>query len=402
MAVGRSRSQTIILCLVAGLSLLILPAREFGQREHLLAIAVLPYLALASRRVGPERCSAGLVALIIGIVAGVGVALKPYFAAVPILVELFVQILSRRQARLLRAENVGMGLVAATYAIELLAFEQPYLQQAVPLAREIYWSFDLPWKQVVDPLRLHLLPAAPFVAYAFARRDGTGIILSAALFGVIASYLIQHKGYPYHLLPISIFSSVLLANFATSGGALVRTLAVICLSMLTFVCHRPVIGWWNDNRPGGARALEIDRIRSSIAAHADNGGFLIVSVHPYPSFPAAIYTPARYVSRTNSHWFLPAVAQIRAKTAQYRDRAAIERHARDFILHDLASGPDLVMIDTDAGRHTVGPKQFDILAFYQEDPAFRSIWTHYREIERISGYRQFVRVDPLPPGGPTK
>ena len=66
-------------------------------------------------------------------------------------------------------------------------------------------------------------------------------------------------------------------------------------------------------------------------------------------------------------------------------------------MHDLAAKPNLVLIDKDAARHTVGAADFDILAFYQEDPAFRQIWRSYREIEPIAEYRQFVRVESTAP-----
>ncbi|HEX6604787.1 MAG TPA: hypothetical protein VF027_07905, partial [Sphingomicrobium sp.] len=146
--------------------------------------------------------------------------------------------------------------------------------------------------------------------------------------------------------------------------------------------------WWVSAGPGGPRYAQIDRIDQSIAQHALNGRFLVVAVHPYPAFPAAIYTSARYVSRTNSQWFLPAVVQLRAAG---RPSASVEQHARDFIMHDLGAKPTLVLIDTDSRGHTRGPADFDFLAFYKEDPKFRAEWAAYREIEPIDHFRQFVR-----------
>ena len=168
--------------------------------------------------------------------------------------------------------------------------------------------------------------------------------------------------------------------------------AAILLASLIWICAPPLAAWWNVNRAGGLRTMEIDRVLASLARHAPDGRWLVVAVHHHPAFPTAIYTPTKYVSRTNSQWFLSAVAQIRGGQKTPPQAAAIERHAREFILHDLRAHPDPVLIDTNSARHTSASPDFDFLTFFQEDPAFRSEWRSYREIEPIGAYRQFLRV----------
>jgi hypothetical protein len=374
--------------------LLLLPGREFGQREHLAALAVMPYLALASRQAGSNGRIPHPAATLIGLAAGLGLALKPYFIAVPLLVEIAVQLLGKRRVSPFRIENIALGAVIAIYAGFLLLFEQVYLSQVVPLANAIYWSFNLPLIAIWPKLIQALVLSVPIAAYAIYQRDSLGIVLAAALCGFAASYLIQHKGYDYHLLPVSIISLVLVAHFVTAAPRRLLPIATVALVALIAVNARPPISWWEFNRPGGARTAEIDRIRQTIATHSTNGRFLIVAVHPYPTFPVALYTPARQVSRTNSHWFLPAVAQIRDGRTMHANASAIERHARDFILHDLAQGPGIILIDTNSRRHTVSPGEFDYLSFFNEDPAFRRAWNAYREIEPIGSFRQFIPKDP--------
>jgi hypothetical protein len=65
---------------------------DFGQREHLMVVAALPYLLAAERRAAGSR-PRGRIA--IGLLAGVAFALKPHFLGVPALVEAYV-LLSRR------------------------------------------------------------------------------------------------------------------------------------------------------------------------------------------------------------------------------------------------------------------------------------------------------------------
>ena len=59
------------------------PGPAFGQREHFLVLALLPYLlAGASRAVG--RPLGGPSLFVLGLLAGVGVSLKPYFLLAPL------------------------------------------------------------------------------------------------------------------------------------------------------------------------------------------------------------------------------------------------------------------------------------------------------------------------------
>ena len=397
LASAGSRFRGAFLCAVSGACLLLLPGREFGQREHIAVIAVLPYLALAGRRAAGDRGPSAGATVAIGLAMGIGVALKPYFLAVPLLVELVVQLTAADRPKLLRAENIASAAVVAAYALVLILFGRQYLADVVPLANEIYWSFNRPMGPVMDDLYPSLTAVAAFAAFAIYKRDSLGLILFAAFCGFALSYILQRKGYPYHLLPVSIVAVAMLAHLSTAGARVVRALAVVVMLMLSLSIVQPPLNWWATNRPGGSRATEIDGFRQTVARHADNGRFLVVAVHPYPSFPTAIYTPAHYVSRTNSQWFLPAVVQIRQGIVARPDAATIESHARQFVMHDLAAKPNLVLIDKDAARHTVGAADFDILAFYQEDPAFRQIWRSYREIEPIAEYRQFVRVESTAP-----
>src|SRR5215475_7788185 len=64
-----------------GTVLLVVPAGDLGQREHLLVAFMLPYLALFSRSLDGER-PALRDALIAGVLAGLGCALKPRYAGV--------------------------------------------------------------------------------------------------------------------------------------------------------------------------------------------------------------------------------------------------------------------------------------------------------------------------------
>src|SRR5215470_13328026 len=73
---GRLFDDRLPVFAAIGTVLLVVPAGDLGQREHLLVAAMLPYLALFARSLGGDQTDRR-DALIAGLLAGLGCALKP-------------------------------------------------------------------------------------------------------------------------------------------------------------------------------------------------------------------------------------------------------------------------------------------------------------------------------------
>ncbi|WP_206245255.1 hypothetical protein [Novosphingobium terrae] len=106
------------------------PLSDFAQREHLALICAVPYAALLARRTWasagePSKGCAVLVALM----AAYGFALKHYFVAIPVLLELWLIVRMRREWRLLRPETTTLTLVALVYAIGAVMVTPAFFQQ---------------------------------------------------------------------------------------------------------------------------------------------------------------------------------------------------------------------------------------------------------------------------------
>lgn len=381
--------------LVAALFLLLLPYRDFGQREHLMLIGALPYVALTALRISRVPVPRA-AALAVGVAAGIGFALKPYFLGVPLLVEAMVLLRLRRWTSAFRPETVAIGAVAGAYGIYVLLFVPEYLATVMPLAQGIYWSFDVPLAGVLVSLIVPVMALALTAAMLRTSPRALPLTLCAATAGFLLSCLLQHKGYSYHILPVTAGVAIALAA-ALADSTRQPNLRIAGAAMMIVLLFQPVVetsSWWRLNKPGGASAVARSELVSAVDRLSGDGRFLVVAVHPFPAFPTTLYTRAQQVSRTNSQWFLPAVVQLRSGATDPFPgaREAAERHAREFILHDLSKAPDLVIIDTDSARHTVSRPDFNFLAFYQEDPRFRAAWAPYREVKSLDGFRFFVRT----------
>src|SRR5690348_14804249 len=83
---GRLFEDRLPVFAVIGTVLLVVPAGDLGQREHLLTAAILPYLALFARSLDGRRTPLR-DAVIAGVLAGLGCALKPRYAGVFVVLE---------------------------------------------------------------------------------------------------------------------------------------------------------------------------------------------------------------------------------------------------------------------------------------------------------------------------
>jgi len=401
----------------AGLIVFLLPGREFGQREHLALILILPYLGRAvCLHAGCDQHRFRIDLILIGIAGGLGFAIKPYFYAVPLLIELAILYRHRSIRLALRAETLLIAAIALLYLGAILVWHRPYLDTAMPLASAIYWSFEMPLSDVFYPL---WVPGAALLLIAFQCRRlkerSLPLVFLLAALGFMAALIVQMKGYSYHALPITCCTLLALSALfvAPQGRAQLTCAAYLCVAGLSL--YSLTLWWLQANREFGADGKLytslIQSVNNEAARRGANrgdpssgdggwsngtkGGFLAISTHPVPGFPMAIYVNAPWTSRTNSQWFLPAIVSLR-EGAHPPDPVLLafaERQAQEFIQHDLAAEPWLVFVDTGIGRHGMMSSNIDFLTLYGEYPAFRDLWKAYSEAPAIGRYRVFVRRD---------
>ncbi|HEY7576909.1 MAG TPA: hypothetical protein VH855_04875, partial [Acetobacteraceae bacterium] len=134
-----------------GTVLLVVPAGDLGQREHLLVAASLPYLALFARSLDGQR-PASRDAIIAGALAGLGCALKPRYAGVFVVLEGLALL---RGVSPMNPRSLAAGGTMLAYAGLVGLFCPAYLRRAVPLALALYGATDVPLRHLVaDSLRL--------------------------------------------------------------------------------------------------------------------------------------------------------------------------------------------------------------------------------------------------------
>lgn len=366
--VWQTAERSIRLPVIAAMGLFFALAfpREFGQREQFAFLLTAPYVAGNANRRG--------VSILVGLMAGVGFALKPYF-----LLPLVLVFATRRR---LRTEEWVIAATGLCYAASLLLFFQPYLFEFLPKSAANYWATN-PRPLMMIVIGVIFVPL--FVAgqaYVAAPQRGTAGYGMAAV-GFAIAVLLHHKGFPYHYLPPLGFLALYLAALLENPRRFAQWTAVLLLALAAGRLSIYTIPWFLDiegrNKDVPALLEEIDRADS----------FAVLAAYNFPAFPTAIYTKVPFVGISPVNGFISKVGDIETGFAP-NDGGVAGRLALEQATRELARRPGLVIVDTDWSGLSARRAPFDGLAWFDRDPAFHALWQGYEPAGHYDQY-QFYR-----------
>src|SRR5262249_2731316 len=204
LQIGVDRASHGLLIVAAALSFVILHGPEFGQRDSLIIMCLLPWIcAAANLSVNQSMNNPGLLA-IAGLVAAIGVAIKPQYLLIPLFVQTWIMWKQRSFRSLLSIDIVVAVALMTLYLIGVLVFEPDYFATVVPMVAATYPALDSGWRGVARfawpaliwlPMLMLTLPAQA--------TPWTSAQISALRLSFLAALLIYfqgHKPWMYHLL----------------------------------------------------------------------------------------------------------------------------------------------------------------------------------------------------------
>lgn len=345
------------------ISVLVLPLSAFGQREHFALIATVPLVLLAARRDHGDRVS-WRIALGIGAFAAAGLALKPFFALVPIALELWLW----RRTRRIRPETAVLALAAIAYLAALPLLAPAYWSDIVPLARLAYPYFG------PSPLGGFATSAVPFILAAplLVRARGASQAMLIAALAFYVGFLLQGKGWRYQAIPAYGFL-LMSASLMPLGRSLMREAAALGAMILMFA---QTVGLYRN------------RLNDELTVHvAAAPGSTVAVLSPYtsPLWPLVEERHYRWPLRYFSLWTLPAISVHAPGTGP------LAVQLRRAVIHDLQCNPPHVLVIDTLG--------FDMKGFFSADPAGASLLSNY-ELTDEAGHFQILerrRVPRAPP-----
>lgn len=394
---------------------LLLAGYDFGQREHLMAAAALPYLFLAERRIDGLRTAPVLTALVT-VIAAAGFALKPHFLAVPALVEAVVLWAALRQGQAARALRDpvpwGMALLWLAYLALIALCFPAYFGTIIPLVRSEYLGFAGPsFVQALTTVHLFSATAATIALLLCAIATGTRVLgwlprlLAAGALGGLIAALVQLKGWSYHVVPVWICAGLFCGIAAARAADRVLSLgttrrlapmlaAGIGLTLALLVIRGGEAPW----REFTYRDATAGRLAAWLQEHAPGARVMALTPDIYPAYPAMNYAGNRPVLRFMSTWLLQAIyAACPEDGSRFRAperMAAEERFLFDAVAEDLADRkPRAVLVARDAHIAWCAGQPFEMIPYFARHPRFAEAWQHYRQAGEIDGTMLFLRQE---------
>lgn len=193
---------------------LIVPGYQFGQRDCLLLVLMMPYLlAIALQLQG--RPIPTKLAGIIGLLAALGLAIKPYFLIIFIVIESYFLYSKRNILAWVRTEVEVIVLIFAIYGTLMFAFFPDFVFVVTPYILGMYHkSLSIPLSQLFfNPIAFFCWLSIPFFIVRYSKNPYKILctVLLLALIGFLISYYAQRTLFIYHIIPPFSLTILLLA-----------------------------------------------------------------------------------------------------------------------------------------------------------------------------------------------
>lgn len=350
----------------------------FGQREHLTLIAIVPYLILVARR-SEGLAASRTIAILCGILAAFGIALKPYFLLVPVVLEILLLVRKRRLP--FRPENLALAGSLVAYALSVLLFARAYFVASLPMLI-IYQGDHRPiaylLAQPVATMTCLLL-----LSLALYGRPRSSIAQAALIAGLafLAAYFLQGKGWRYHGVPAMgcfAFAIVAEAERLRRDALSLAARAGVALAMLTIICLAvPLVQGMRTRDHANALLATSDLHPGDVVAALSGSAYWPVPEERHFIWPSrsVTYSPLFY-----------AVEALRAKQPNPA-MAALIADIRRGIVHDLACNPPRRIL---GDRYDNRYLKIGLVEFLSTDPDFTRLMRAYR---RGPDYGEFTTYD---------
>jgi hypothetical protein len=408
-----------LLLLVAAV-LFLMPGIDFGQREHLMLAFLLPYLFLAMARAAGGMLPPG-TSFALGLLAGIGLALKPHFLLLWVALEIYLRLRSRNRSLRPWPESVGIAAFLILYGIGIALLTPEYfgLVASVGHAYAGYLHDPMLYVLVTAPATTVCFLAALAVAAlaAKSRHRSIWIVLVIASVSGFVAAAAQQKGWAYHFYPSAALGVVLLGFVAMDVRRPLPRAAQRIYAAVTAGTVVAVIGWAGvlaTTRSLGrdpvqekerAQLLELEQ---AVRRHAPGGSLYVFSYTIGSSFPLVNYSGVRWASRFPHLWLIEAIYQDQLKGAaplRYHTREEMEpteRYLNDAVYEDLARNrPELLMVLRHARDTQVNSlRRLDYVRYFAREPGIAQLLAGYRFVEDVGQYRFYARADLARGAGP--
>jgi hypothetical protein len=384
-----------------------LPGREFGQREHLMVLWITPYLVAAAT--GASATAPSWLRASIGLLVGLTVCLKPYYAIPIALVEVFLVAWSARSVRpWFRLEMIVAAVIGAAYFAFVRIRYPLFFSTVLPMALQYYVAYGTTWIGLFKPVHVvYVIGTA--IALTLGRRAPpvAARIAAAFVLAAVGSYLtllLQAKGWSYHFLPtkayLTLASAVGLLAFARSAFAARGLIAWRRSALVSAAAALLALGaatTWSlyqvyKHRTGREYQMVQTFERFFEGRRQPPETLVMLSPSMFPGFPLVELLHVTWGIRFDNLWVLPGLLDEEARSPDAPDRLLTVGRLAGMLAEDIdASKPEYVIVER---RAKVANGSVDVLGLLLPHARFRRAWDGYVLVQNVDGFEVYGRGTP--------
>lgn len=385
-------TRHLLLIFIAAL-LLFVPAGDFGQRDHVGVLLVMPWVFLRWNRLLDHRVP-WIIAVFVGASAALGMWLKPHFFVVLIAVEVTMLFAGRDLRTILRVETMTIVVFGVIYILAVRFIWSSMLLAKVALlgSRAYIPLYGVPVEEVAVQLILPIALAVTAVANARLLTEKLNllhILVFVAGVALVCAYALQ-AGFRYQVIPALCFMALAasfgLARVVAGEVRFDNQRQRLAPAAAAFAILAVFAGAWPQSPAYSGQLFE-----EAIAAEAPNGRTIFIASNAKADpFPLVNENGFIWASRFSSLWLSPYVAtKLDEEGGPGDDIARFELDATVTDLIDFQ--PDIVFVDEAPERPYYRGAPLDYLSFWGNDGRFFGFWKNYERRGTAGDFAVYVR-----------
>jgi hypothetical protein len=388
-----------------------------ASAEQIAVAFILPYLAAASN---PESHTFNRrTRILVGLLAGLGMAMKPHYALVWLAIEGALALRTRNSRSFLRTESIATFGVWIAYIAGTAVFTPQYFHAARRAAG--YYSDFMPGSLravLWNPATIYVACAVITVFFARRRarvsadvtsaddvlnagdvvtvRAGSGDVAYMMLLAALAMWIgaiVQRKGWPHHMLPAIAFSIAAMAIAVTSVRP--RRALAITILLLLFGTYRIHTDRELLRRAQVGAPTFLWGMSDVVHRFAPHGPILMLSYSLSPAFPLVNETGASWTLPESSLWMVSGLYRDAWQTRgpyAYRapnDWVPFEKEVHELIWRGVRERPPAIVI-IEANMDS----RFDMKAFAETDPRMKAFFSNFIKVGSVGPYDILLPIAP--------
>ena len=421
---ARARYLVLLLCF----AVLALPRIDFGQREHFVLALLVPYLLLVAGETGGRRAPPPEAA-VIGVLAGAGIALKPHFALVWAVLEVFRRVHGAPAERWRPTPEVaGVLGFLAVYGAAVLWLTPDYLTVAFLLGPAYVQYMREPFAAL-----LALGPGVPLVGFVllallvlrrWMRTPVLGALLAWTTLTCFLAAAAQGKNFRYHFYPALAVAFVLLGLVAADAPAAAQRLServygraaqALLATIVVVVLGRALLEVAGGDAAERRQRTELAELVRAVRAGAGGRPVGVLSYTMESAFPLVNYAGVELASRFPCMWPLAVSYWDPIQTGgplEYHtvgEMGPVERYFLNAVREDLTTTQPRLLLVLRPARDAAmnGQRRLHYIRYFNRDPELAALLAQYRLAGRQGEYLLYERrdagtasIDPPPSAAP--